>query len=93
MVEEGYCELPVTEIDVHTPCGIYKGVEYPKNICAVSIMRSGTYFIRLLMVGDSLLQAFMNAFPEAPIGKVLIQRDEKSEDKKPIVEIDCSLYR
>lgn len=36
-------------------------------------------------LGDSLLQSFMNCFPKAPIGKVLIQRDENSEDKKPIV--------
>lgn len=86
-MEEGYCELPATEINVQTPCGIYKGVEYPKNICAVSIMRSGRYFIDSLCAGDSLLQAFMNAFPEAPIGKVLIQRDEKSEDKKAVVRL------
>lgn len=87
LVEEGFCELPATEVDIETPCGIYKGVEYPKNICAVSIMRSGKDIHNLIRVGDSLLQAFMNAFPEALIGKVLIQRDEKSEDKKPIVGV------
>ena len=74
LVEEGFCELPATEVDVQTPCGIYKGVKYPDNIVAVSIIRSG----------DSLLQAFINLFPEAAIGKVLIQRDEKSQEKKPI---------
>ena len=89
LVEEGYCELPATEVDVITPCGVYKGVEYPKNICAVSIMRSGSSLLLIFIIGDSLLQAFMDAFPEAPIGKVLIQRDENSEDKKPIVWIDC----
>lgn len=31
--------------------------------------------------GDSLLQAFMELYPDAPIGKVLIQRDETSSDK------------
>ena len=71
LVEEGVCELPGTEVDIKTPCGVYKGIEYPQNFCAVSIMRSG----------DALLQAFMESFPSAPIGKVLIQRDESSPDK------------
>ena len=39
----------------------------------------------MVYIGDSLLQAFINLFPEAAIGKVLIQRDENSEEKKPIV--------
>lgn len=43
LVEEGVCELPGKEIDVETPCGVFKGIEYPKNICAVSIMRSGSF--------------------------------------------------
>lgn len=72
LVEEGYCQLPAKEVDIQTPCGTYRGVEYPTNFCAVSIMRSG----------DSLLQAFIEAFPEAPIGKVLIQRDESTPDKR-----------
>ncbi|KAM7457800.1 hypothetical protein BLSTO_01437 [Blastocystis sp. subtype 1] len=71
LVEEGVCEMPGKDIDVETPCGIFKGVEYPTNMCAVSILRSG----------DSLLQAFTDLYPEVPVGKVLIQRDEKSEDK------------
>ncbi|KAK8792579.1 hypothetical protein WA538_000334 [Blastocystis sp. DL] len=72
LVEEGYCQLPAKEVDIQTPCGTYCGVEYPTNFCAVSIMRSG----------DSLLQAFIEAFPDAPIGKVLIQRDESTPDKR-----------
>ena len=71
LVEEGVCVLPETQVSISTPCGIFQGIEYPKNICAVSIMRSG----------DSLLQAFMELYPDAPIGKVLIQRDETSSDK------------
>lgn len=50
---------------------MYHGIEYPQNFCAVSIMRSG----------DALLQAFMEAFPSAPIGKVLVQRDESTPEK------------
>lgn len=46
-MEEGVCEMPGKEIDVETPCGIFKGVEYPTNMCAVSILRSGTPFMKV----------------------------------------------
>lgn len=84
-MEEGVCEMPSKEIDVETPCGIFKGIEYPTNVCAVSIMRSGISFVRTSRAGDSLLQAFTDLYPEAPVGKVLIQRDENSKDKHPCV--------
>ena len=88
MVEEGVCELPGKEIDVETPCGVFKGIEYPKNICAVSIMRSGSssWFL-VYFLGDSLLQAFIDLFPDAPIGKVLIQRNESSPMKEARVRL------
>lgn len=79
LVEEGVCILPETQITVSTPCGTFQGVQYPANFCAVSIMRSG----------DALLQAFIDLYPEAPIGKVLIQRDETSPDKCARVDIQC----
>lgn len=41
------CEMPGKDIDVETPCGIFKGVEYPTNMCAVSILRSGTPFMKV----------------------------------------------
>ena len=87
-MEEGVCELPGKEIDVETPCGVFKGIEYPKNICAVSIMRSGSsLWLLFIFLGDSLLQAFTDLYPDAPIGKVLIQRDESSPTKEARVEV------
>ena len=49
----------------------YKAEDY----CAVTIIRAG----------DSMIGEVMNLLPGITIGKVLIQRDESSEDKHPVL--------
>lgn len=46
-----------------------------EDYCAVTIIRAG----------DSMIGEVMNLLPGITIGKVLIQRDESSEDKHPIL--------
>ena len=49
------------------------GNEYPSNICAVSIVRSG----------DALLESVLEVEPGIKVGKILIQRDEEHPEKIP----------
>jgi uracil phosphoribosyltransferase len=49
----------------------YKAEDY----CAVTIIRAG----------DSMIAEVMNLLPGITIGKVLIQRNEESEDKHPVM--------
>ena len=62
---------------VTTPCGTYEGRSLPdgEKIVAVSIMRAG----------DSLLDAVRRAVPNVLVGKILIQRDESDEQKRPVL--------
>lgn len=46
-----------------------------EEYCAVTIIRAG----------DSMLTETMNLLPGISVGKVLIQRDENTEDKRPIL--------
>lgn len=75
LAEEGIASLPSKRVDVQTPCGVYEGLEAPKDedICAVSIVRAG----------DSLAQAVRQCIPACSVGKILIQRDEEDELKRP----------
>jgi uracil phosphoribosyltransferase len=50
-------------------------------IVGVSIIRSG----------DILLSALQQVVPGLSVGKILIQRDEKTEDKRPIVSTSGTL--
>eukprot|EP00904_Undaria_pinnatifida_P013903 jgi/Undpi1/9643/HiC_scaffold_27.g12099.m1 len=45
------------------------------NVCIVSILRAG----------DALAEAAQECIPHAPVGKILIQRDEESRDKHPVL--------
>ncbi|CAM9723628.1 unnamed protein product [Scytosiphon promiscuus] len=45
------------------------------NVCVVSILRAG----------DALAEAAQACIPTAPVGKILIQRDEESRDKHPVL--------
>ncbi|CAN0403479.1 unnamed protein product, partial [Hapterophycus canaliculatus] len=45
------------------------------NVCVVSILRAG----------DALAEAAQSCIPTAPVGKILIQRDEESRDKHPVL--------
>ena len=62
--------------NIITPTGVFRGVTDTENrhLCAVSIMRSG----------DILLEAFRRLVPGLHVGKILVQRDESSVDKKPV---------
>jgi len=79
LVEDALGELSNTSdspIDViQTPCGSYSGIQPidPKDICLVSIVRSG----------DALLESAREILPGASVGKILIQRDESSPNKAP----------
>ena len=65
---------PFSEIEVTTPCGKWAGVSREEEeACAVSIIRAG----------DSMLEAVRSLAPGIKVGKILIQRDEESEEKLP----------
>lgn len=64
-----------------SPLGLYKTIESKYgygDYVAVSILRSG----------NSMVDEIVNVVPEITIGKILLQRDEESEDKKPIFYFD-----
>lgn len=74
IVEEGLSYLPTARCDIVTPTGDrYEGIEPAAQICGVSIMRAG----------ESMEQALRDTCRGIKIGKLLIQRNEESEDKKP----------
>mmetsp|Transcript_8929 Transcript_8929/g.11838 ORF Transcript_8929/g.11838 Transcript_8929/m.11838 type:complete len:219 (+) Transcript_8929:202-858(+) len=75
--EEGISFLPTMKAEVQTPTGLpAEGVEVDDtSVCAVSIIRSG----------DALLESVRECLPSVKVGKILIQRDESSEEKVPIV--------
>lgn len=75
LAEETIAELPSEKHDIETPCGPYSGVRLlnqPNQICAVSIIRSG----------DALVESFRECLPGVTVGKILIQRNEESEEKE-----------
>lgn len=76
--EEALCRLPtVKEGKVETPCGTVTGpVDTPgPPVCLVSIVRSG----------DILQEAVRCLRPGLSVGKILIQRDESSDDKRAVL--------
>jgi uracil phosphoribosyltransferase len=79
LVEDALACLPIYDsVTVHTPCGPCEGVERrdvsSSSITAVSIVRSG----------DCLVEAVREVEPAVRIGKILLQRDEDSDDKRPV---------
>lgn len=74
LAEEAFSWLPTMPTEVETPCGHYQGLDLmdARQVCAVSIVRSG----------DILLDAVKQIEPSVSVGKVLIQRDEESEEKE-----------
>lgn len=78
LAEEALANVPaVVPQDIVTPTdGIYNGLcdTRSKQLCVVSIIRAG----------DTLLEAFRKLEPGIRVGKILIQRDEESEDKRPM---------
>jgi uracil phosphoribosyltransferase len=79
LAEEGLALLPnvIESKVVKTPTGdTYDGLEVPdvkKHLCAVSIVRSG----------DILLEAVRRVAVGVAVGKILLQRDEEDEHKRP----------
>jgi len=74
IAEDGLALLGGEEKQITTPCGTWPGVERDENgACAVSIIRAG----------DSMLEAVRQCAPGITVGKILIQRDEESEEKLP----------
>lgn len=75
LAEDVLASLPTFETETQTPTGVYQGFESATDVsktCIVSIMRSG----------DALLESFREIEPGFKVGKILIQRDEASPDKK-----------
>lgn len=60
--------LPVKSIGIETPLDVTTEGLLLGNIELVSVLRSG----------DILLETFLNHFPEAPVSKILVQRDEET---------------
>ncbi|KAK8789963.1 hypothetical protein WA158_006743 [Blastocystis sp. Blastoise] len=78
LVEEAITYLPSDDVVIETPCGKFNGCKQSSDkLLAISIIRAG----------DSLLQGLLDVLPDIKIGKILIQRDEKSKDKTPILYI------
>merc|ERR1712066_54657 len=76
LAEEGIAELPQVQKTIETPCGEFEGCEIDENNCiAVSIIRAG----------DSLLDAVRFCLPSVRVGKILIQRNEATKEKEPIL--------
>ncbi|KAJ1857902.1 hypothetical protein GGH12_002978 [Coemansia sp. RSA 1822] len=73
LVEEGLNYLPVVDKEVTTPMGVpFHGVAFEGRICGVSIMRAG----------ESMEQGLRDVCTSVRIGKVLIQRDERTAQAK-----------
>ncbi|KAJ2744298.1 Uracil phosphoribosyltransferase, synthesizes UMP from uracil [Coemansia sp. BCRC 34301] len=73
LVEEGLNYLPVISKEVTTPMGVpFQGVAFEGRICGVSIMRAG----------ESMEQGLRDVCTSVRIGKVLIQRDERTAQPK-----------
>lgn len=75
LAEEAIATLPTVRTKVvETPCGEYTGLELPpvSSVAVVSVVRAG----------DSLQEAVRRVMPGMAVGKILIQRDESSPEKK-----------
>ena len=78
LAEEALARVPaVVHKEITTPTGVFKGLEdlSNKQLCVVSIIRSG----------DILLEAVRKLVPGIRVGKILVQRDEESEDKHAVL--------
>ncbi len=74
LVEEALNFLPVNKKKIRTPTGAtFLGAELNGKICAVSIVRAG----------ESMEKGFREVCEDVSIGKILIQRNEKTA--KPIL--------
>ena len=77
IVEEALASECETEVIRQSPLGYYKAMDNSRHIneyVAVSIMRSG----------NGMVDEIMTICPDINIGKILLQRDESTTEKKPI---------
>lgn len=77
ILEETFAYECTEEVIKESPLGLYKTFRNPNKFSdyiAISILRSG----------NSMTDEILNLAPEISIGTVMIQRDEKSEQKLPI---------
>lgn len=71
LIEEGLNLLPIKSKKVNTPTNSgFTGAEFAGKICAVSIIRAG----------ESMESAVREVCQDIRIGKILIQRDEKTAE-------------
>ena len=77
LLEEAMASQCEKEIIKESPLGQYKTFEIPKeeDFIGVSILRSG----------NAMAKEYANIFPNSSIGTILMQRNEKSEKKEPIL--------
>jgi uracil phosphoribosyltransferase len=69
LIDASLNELNFTDKTIVTPTGdTFVGKEFPSGICGVSIMRSG----------DSMVKGLREVCKDIRIGKILVQRDEKT---------------
>ncbi|GAB9474630.1 hypothetical protein Gpo141_00011750 [Globisporangium polare] len=76
LAEEGLASCATESATIVTPTGdSFTGLLPVERVCAVSIIRAG----------DSLLDSVLACDPSVAVGKILIQRDEQSVEKTPIM--------
>ncbi|KAF0700136.1 Aste57867_9324 [Aphanomyces stellatus] len=76
LAEEALATCAMEYATVWTPTGAeYSGMVPTNNVCAVSIIRAG----------DALLDAVLHCVPSIAVGKILIQRNENTIEKSPIL--------
>merc|ERR1719270_1555566 len=75
VIEEGLNQLPYSEIQVQTPTGrAYKGLNYEKGNCGVSIVRSG----------EAMEKALQDCCRSMRIGKILVDSDTETHEARVI---------
>lgn len=73
LLEQAMDLLPYEETSSETPAGaIYQGYKLSRPVCGVSVLRAG----------DSMESELRDICPDAPIGKILIQRDKETHQPK-----------
>ncbi|RHY63252.1 hypothetical protein DYB30_004410 [Aphanomyces astaci] len=76
LAEEALATCAMEFATVWTPNGVeYSGMRPNSNVCAVPIERSG----------DSLLEQVLQCDPAVSVGKLLIEQDESSPEKSPVL--------
>lgn len=73
LIEQALDLLPYEDTTSETPAGaIYHGYKLSSQVCGVSVLRAG----------DSMEAELRDVCPDAPIGKILIQRDRETHQPK-----------